>query len=209
MDDFGKLLMDLRNAKQLTQEDVAEKLGVSRQTISSWETNRTKPNYDQIKQICAILEVDMNTLLGNGAGSNKKSAKQVSNIFPILVTLIFLFHMIMGILNIVPIFCVIITAAFIWAFYLIINTIFRSSIKKNDYSMIAGYKAGVESFETTRRKLASIDLFSGIFSLLCELLFFMVYFDRRQMMICMVILGVFLSFEIVINLVVNMKYGRK
>ena len=37
--DLGKKLYELRKAKNLTQDDVAEKLNVTRQTISKWETN--------------------------------------------------------------------------------------------------------------------------------------------------------------------------
>ena len=42
--DIGKKLRDARNAAKLTQESAAESLGVSRQTISNWETGKTYPD---------------------------------------------------------------------------------------------------------------------------------------------------------------------
>lgn len=45
--DIGKKLRDARNAAKLTQESAAESLGVSRQTISNWETGKTYPDYSE------------------------------------------------------------------------------------------------------------------------------------------------------------------
>ena len=41
--DYPEKLLTLRKAKDLTQEQLAEKLGVSRQSVSKWETDETLP----------------------------------------------------------------------------------------------------------------------------------------------------------------------
>ena len=49
--DLGENLYNLRKKKNLSQEEVAEKLNVTRQTISKWETGESKPDFDKIVQI--------------------------------------------------------------------------------------------------------------------------------------------------------------
>ena len=46
---LGNNLFHARKKRGLSQEDVAQKLGVSRQTISNWETDETGPNIRQSK----------------------------------------------------------------------------------------------------------------------------------------------------------------
>ena len=56
---FGNKLIALRKKKGLSQEELAEKLGVSRQSVSKWESNNTYPETDKIVQICNIFECTM------------------------------------------------------------------------------------------------------------------------------------------------------
>lgn len=62
--EFYENLSALRKAKGLSQEDMAEKLGVSRQAISKWENGLTSPEMANIAGICEILEVTPNKLMG-------------------------------------------------------------------------------------------------------------------------------------------------
>ena len=52
MDNLGEKLLELRKAKNLSQEEVAEKLNVTRQTVSKWETNQSTPDFDKIVPLC-------------------------------------------------------------------------------------------------------------------------------------------------------------
>lgn len=52
---FGLRLKDLRESRGLSQQQLADKLNVSRATISSWETSRTEPNLGQIEQLAKIF----------------------------------------------------------------------------------------------------------------------------------------------------------
>lgn len=60
---LGERLYELRKAKNLTQDDVAEKLNVSRQTVSKWETNQSTPDFDKIVPLCELFEIGVEELL--------------------------------------------------------------------------------------------------------------------------------------------------
>ena len=62
---LGNKLLELRKAKHLSQEEVAEKLNVSRQTISKWETDQSTPDFDKIAPLCELYGITPNELLTN------------------------------------------------------------------------------------------------------------------------------------------------
>ena len=61
--DLGEKLYELRKAKNLTQDDVAEKINVTRQTVSKWETNQSVPDFDKIVPLCDLFEISTDELL--------------------------------------------------------------------------------------------------------------------------------------------------
>lgn len=60
---IGEKLFELRKQKNLSQEEVAEKLNVTRQTVSKWETNQSTPDFDKILPLCDLFEISPNELL--------------------------------------------------------------------------------------------------------------------------------------------------
>lgn len=60
---IGNHLMMARKRKGLSQESVAEKLGVSRQTISKWETCETLPDICQAKTLATIYGISLDELI--------------------------------------------------------------------------------------------------------------------------------------------------
>ncbi len=60
---IGEKLYELRKEKHLSQEEVAEKLDVTRQTISKWETNQSTPDFDKIKPLCELYGITADELL--------------------------------------------------------------------------------------------------------------------------------------------------
>ena len=66
----GQKLLDLRKSKQLSQEEVAERLNVTRQTISKWETDQSMPDFDKIIPLCRLYEISADELL-TGKKDNK------------------------------------------------------------------------------------------------------------------------------------------
>lgn len=62
---FGDKLISLRKKNGLSQEELASKLNVSRQSVSKWESNNTYPETDKIIQICNIFDCRMDDLIND------------------------------------------------------------------------------------------------------------------------------------------------
>ena len=60
---FGENLQRLRKEKGLSQEDVAQALFVSRQTISKWETDKAEPGVDNLKALAGLYGVSLDRLM--------------------------------------------------------------------------------------------------------------------------------------------------
>ena len=58
------VLLKLRTERGLSQDALAEKLHVTRQAVSRWETGETTPNTETLKLLSAFFDVSINTLLG-------------------------------------------------------------------------------------------------------------------------------------------------
>lgn len=65
---LGERLYELRKAKRLSQESAADILGVTRQTVSKWETNQTTPDFDKILPICNLYGITTDELLTGEKG---------------------------------------------------------------------------------------------------------------------------------------------
>ena len=61
---FGQRMTELRESKGWLQRDVASRMGVKANTISNWEKGISRPNLDQLCQLCQILSVTSDSLLG-------------------------------------------------------------------------------------------------------------------------------------------------
>ena len=59
---FSEKIIQARKAKALTQEDLAEAVGVSRQAVSKWETEEAKPDLEKLVAICKVLDLSMDYL---------------------------------------------------------------------------------------------------------------------------------------------------
>ncbi len=59
------VIFDLRTKNGLSQDALAEKIHVTRQAVSRWETGETVPNTETLKQLSKLFDVSINTLLGS------------------------------------------------------------------------------------------------------------------------------------------------
>lgn len=60
---FGENLQYLRKQKEITQEQLAEQLEVSRQSVSKWESGQSFPEMEKLLQICNMFHCNMDTLM--------------------------------------------------------------------------------------------------------------------------------------------------
>ncbi len=66
---FNEQLAALRRERGISQESLAEKVGVSRQAISKWETGTAQPEMNNIMKLCEVLKVSPDTLLRSAQSS--------------------------------------------------------------------------------------------------------------------------------------------
>ncbi len=74
----GKFILKKRKEKNLTQAQLAEKLGVSNKTISKWETGKCMPDYSVVKSLCEELEISVAELM-DGEEAEEKSVRVYDN----------------------------------------------------------------------------------------------------------------------------------
>lgn len=74
---LGENILKLRKENKLSQEQLAEKVDVTRQTISNWELGETSPNPEQLKLLSKVLNISIDELLNNDIKS--VIVKKVSN----------------------------------------------------------------------------------------------------------------------------------
>ena len=70
---FGTNIGYLRKKKGMTQEEFAERMYVSRQTVSRWETDSVYPDVETVIKLCEVLECDMETLVRGDASKEKEN----------------------------------------------------------------------------------------------------------------------------------------
>ena len=68
---IGSTIYKLRTAKNLSQEELAERLNVSRQSVSKWETDASVPDLDKLVKLSEIFEVSLDQLVGREVTKSK------------------------------------------------------------------------------------------------------------------------------------------
>ncbi len=63
--DTKDIILELRTKNSMSQEQLAEKVFVTRQAVSRWETGETLPNTETLKILSKLFDVSINTLLGS------------------------------------------------------------------------------------------------------------------------------------------------
>ena len=71
MTNFGERIYKLRNGKNLSQGDLADKLNVSRQTVSKWENGMCMPETEKLVQLSEIFKVSIDFILKGEEGVNE------------------------------------------------------------------------------------------------------------------------------------------
>lgn len=75
---LGQRLIEFRKSKNLSQEGLAEKLNVTRQTISKWETDQSTPDFDKIVPLCEVFGITTDELF-NGTKENMEKIVPIKN----------------------------------------------------------------------------------------------------------------------------------
>lgn len=76
---FGKNLQNFRKAKNLSQEDLADRMEVSRQALSKWESGSGYPEAEKLIKLCTILDCSLDDLIKGDATPAKQDLKTAYN----------------------------------------------------------------------------------------------------------------------------------
>lgn len=100
MSDISKNMKQLGIARDLSQAQLAEKVNVTRQTVSSWERGNSNPDVDMLLKIAEVLETDVNDLLyPQGFGGKRRRIEPLTPKFVILSVLFYFVLLIFGGIN--------------------------------------------------------------------------------------------------------------
>ena len=160
-----------RKKKGLSQEKVSEYLEVSRQAVSKWESNTSRPSSDNLIRLAQLFEVDVETLLGNGEREKSSAQEEVSIgkmpwVFmgiSVLCILAYIIHSTLtDIFSIGVFICIFVLCIPIQLF---LHIYFSYAIKNNSLHGIAGFDDRIEyNIREVRKLLVQIDLHIGILS---------------------------------------------
>ena len=78
---FGDKLFKLRRENNITHEQLADYLGVSRQAISKWESNSAYPETDKLIKMSELFKCSLDYLLKDGVTEDPAGAKTEQNVF--------------------------------------------------------------------------------------------------------------------------------
>lgn len=87
MTKFNERIYALRKANNFTQEEIAQELKVSRQTISNWETGTAQPTIDKVIELANVFDVSMDELIGRSKNKTKKASGILLSLLNQVVTL--------------------------------------------------------------------------------------------------------------------------
>lgn len=201
MDTFGSRLSKLRKEQKMTQDDLAFKLNVSRQTISSWERDRSEPDIATLNKIAEIFHSDMDGLL-RGIDKCLYDNRKVKwlFLFTSLIQIIFAIYLLVkhqenGIGGVI-------LFAVLW----IINATMYFMIgfinKHKEYSLLAGYSEDSEyNINELAKMLERLRFHSCSSSLIWSVLLILIYLANRQTL--WPILTIIYTFDFVISLLVE------
>lgn len=136
---FGDNLRKLRKSKKISQEELASKVGVSRQSVSKWETSEAYPEMNNILELCKIFHCKINDLVNDSIVdldsldeeiklSVVKLKKETQKQMKCISKIIYIFGRIGKIMSIIGIFGVILA--------MVIIPIFASNIRFRDENRI-------------------------------------------------------------------------
>ena len=81
---FGDKLQKIRKENNITQEGLADKLDVSRQAVSKWESGQAYPDTEKLIQISKIFNVSLDELIGENKSSPKENGNTKLNVMEVL-----------------------------------------------------------------------------------------------------------------------------
>lgn len=93
---IGERIREERNRLQITQKELGDMVAVSNKTISSYESDRTEPDYQTVQKLSKVFNVSCEYLLNGSNGSNTDASKRGTDLLLPVIGLVFVFIMASG-----------------------------------------------------------------------------------------------------------------
>lgn len=220
---IGKFIALKRKQQTLTQEQLAEKIGVSNKTISKWENGKCMPDYSVLELLCNELSISISELM-NGEEQEitdknedidtepKKQHKDFyGGIFVVVNFLICTFFSLEH--KIFPFEQTLGKVIGVWIIFIcsiMIYPILKFSVKSNDYSLIAGFNTDNnldKEFASKMIKIISIwNCFSAMMYSLLYLIMPFIEGSTTQSLYGGILIAAYIIGLAVLILIVNRKY---
>ncbi|MBR3935747.1 MAG: helix-turn-helix transcriptional regulator [Oscillospiraceae bacterium] len=162
--DFGKKLSELRKQNGISQEKLAEMVGVSRQAVTKWESGKSNPDTENLIRLAEIFGISLDELcLGEIPKKPEAKIHIGGHILALLSILIVAAYCVIGgitgdfngeilvllIILAIPMHC-------------FTHLIFWGMVKSGEFSMLAGYDSSIKyDTENMKRYVAGIDFMTG------------------------------------------------
>ena len=199
---IGKNIRELRIKTGYSQEQLSQKLGVTRQTLSNWESGKTVPNAMQLNEIATLFQTDMDALVSESV-ENNHAEKNTNKIWTILLFgNLVLTIAVLGLLYfkneglflkiLIPAGPPILVSVIVWS-------VTEHALKAEDYNLIGGYNEKYKyNYKVLRKIIKFIQGYTIITSCianftLCVLSFFSEYRDYYVYVLYVYIVNFFLG----------------
>lgn len=174
---LGENIARYRKETGLSQEKVSEYMKVSRQAVTKWESNISKPSSDNLIKLAKLFGVSVDVLLGNEESKNISDNTKVTMgkapwaFFAISVICIVLYIIISSAFNIFSFGTLICMFVICFPIQLYLHIYFSNAIHKDAFTGMAGFDEKIEyNYIEVKKMLVQIDLHIGMLSTVCAFL---------------------------------------
>ena len=202
-------IIALRKKNGLSQEQLAEKIGISRQTVSNWERGIAAPDLETLNLISKLFDEDLSVMIngGNSGRGNVRGKTPYRSALLITDIVLMAVHFVLAFLDKIEMLHVVLGPGVLVALSVLIHFLFCHVVAQNDYSIIAGYDKRKDNTEIVKKQLETIDLLNLTVVLFFNILFFIMYTGPKvdQIIGSLVFLGAYVLMLIIIVVGVNIK----
>lgn len=160
---FGKKLGELRKENGISQEKLAELVGVSRQAVTKWESGKSNPDTENLIRLAEVFGVSVDELCGKES-AEKRPEPKLNPFLAAIPPLVFIIYIIISAAaKTVEAGTVICLFVICFPMNLAVPLFFGNAIKTGDFSLIAGFDPETEyNYPEVKRYLVALGWFLNI-----------------------------------------------
>lgn len=174
---LGENITIFRKEKGLSQEKVAEYMAVSRQAVTKWESNISKPSSDNLIKLAELFDVSIDVLLGNNESNNMSIPSNITTskvpwtFVGFSVACIIAYIVVSSLLNIFSFGTLICMFVICFPMQLFLHIYLSNAVDKDSFTGIAGFDEKIKyNYVEVKKMLVQIDLHIGMLSFVCVFL---------------------------------------